>query len=149
VGTLEPIRRRAERCLEVVQDKGSVEPERLACASQGRPGPPGLGERPGLWMTEISELDTLFEATSDEVDRTRGVLADIPVIVLTAAKSDGPSPTLEDAGSLAWQHLHHLLAEGFRRSDQRLVKSSHLMMNDRPDVVAGAAIELVEAARKR
>jgi hypothetical protein len=30
-----------------------------------------------------------------------------------------------------------------------MVKSSHLMMNDRPEVVAAAAIELVQAARKR
>ena len=35
------------------------------------------------------------------------------------------------------------------KSEQRLVKSSHLMMNDRPDVVAEAAVSLVQAARRR
>jgi hypothetical protein len=29
------------------------------------------------------------------------------------------------------------------------VKSGHLMMFDRPEVIAGAALELVEGARKR
>jgi len=29
------------------------------------------------------------------------------------------------------------------------VKSGHLMMNERPEVVAAAAIELVEQARKK
>ena len=34
------------------------------------------------------------------------------------------------------------------RGEQRIVKSSHLMMIDRPEVVAGAALELVDATRK-
>jgi pimeloyl-ACP methyl ester carboxylesterase len=149
-GTLEPLRRKAARCLEAVRDKASVaaEAETLACAGQAGPGPSDLGVRPGFWMTEVSELDTLFDATSDEVDRTGRVLGRVTVIVLTAARSDGPSPTPEQPGALVWQQFHHVLMASFAHGEQRLVKSGHLMMNERPEVVAGAAIELVEAARR-
>jgi pimeloyl-ACP methyl ester carboxylesterase len=150
-GSLAGVRRRPAHCLEVLAQAPSAAnaPDRAACEAMQKPGPAGLGLRPEPWATQISELDTLFAATSDEVDRTRGLLKDIPAIVLTAAKTDGPSPTAEDPAAQTWQQFHRQLAAGFRHGQHRLVKSGHLMMNERPEVVAGAAIELVEAARKR
>ena len=105
--------------------------------------------RPDTWRTQLSELDNLFTSTSNEVDRIGDLLRDIPAIVLTAAKQDGRAATPEDPGAQLWQGFHRQLASGFLHGDQRLVKSSHLMMIDRSEVVAAAALELVQAARKR
>jgi pimeloyl-ACP methyl ester carboxylesterase len=148
-GSLGGIRRRPAHCLEVLtaKDQAGGEAERAACANQGRPGRDGAGLTTAYWESQLSELDTLFDATSDEVDRTRRVLKDIPAIVLTAAQADGPSAP-PDAGAAAWRTFHDELAGEFLHADHRLVKSGHLMMNERPEVVAGAALELVEAARR-
>jgi pimeloyl-ACP methyl ester carboxylesterase len=144
-------RRRPVRCLEIAEGKGAAptETERQGCVAGAGPGPAGLGLRPAIWRSQLSELDTLFEETSDQVDRTRGLLKDIPAIVLTASSVDGPPGPAADPGAAAWQSLHHDLATRFLRSQHRLVKSGHLMMNERPEVVAAAAIELVEQARKK
>ncbi|MFL5297714.1 MAG: alpha/beta fold hydrolase [Phenylobacterium sp.] len=149
VGGLEGIRRQPLRCLELLRTPTAVptEADRTACAAGV--GRPGMARDPATWKTQLSELDTLFAETSDEVDRTGTLLKGIPAIVLTAGASDGPSPTPEDAGAQAWQLFHRQLAAGFLHGEQRPVKSGHLMMNQRPEVVAGAAIELVTAARKR
>jgi hypothetical protein len=49
---------------------------------------------------------------------------------------------------MVWQSLHREIAAGALDGQQRIVKSSHLMMSDRPEVVAAAALELVDANRK-
>lgn len=105
--------------------------------------------RPDTWRTQLSELDNLFTSTSDEIDRIGDLLHGIPAIVLTAAKEDGRAAGPEDRGAQVWQGFHRQLAAGFLHGDQRLVRSSHLMMKDRPEVVTAATLELVDAARKR
>jgi len=149
-GSLDGVRRRPARCLEATLEPRAPASEAalLDCA------PASLGRRarraalrPETWRTQVSELDTLFAVTSDEVDRTGRLLQDVPAIVLTAAKADGVRATVDDPGALAWQHFHQVLAASFRHGDQRLVRSSHLMLIDRPQVVADAAIELVRRAR--
>ena len=105
--------------------------------------------RPETWRAQLSELDNLFTSTSNEVDRIGDLLRDIPAIVLTAAKEDDRPAAPEDRGAVVWQGFHRQLAAAFQHGDQRLVRSSHLMMNDRPEVVSAAALELVEAARRR
>jgi hypothetical protein len=103
--------------------------------------------QPGGWRTQVSELDTLFTTTSEQVNRTRPVLKDVPTIVLTASPT-GVAAGQEDPGALVWQSLHREIAAGSLGGQQRIVKSSHLMMSDRPEVVAGAILELVDASRK-
>jgi pimeloyl-ACP methyl ester carboxylesterase len=148
---LAPIRRRPAHCLEVALSPNAPQnaPDREACLALARPGPPNLGLTPQTWKTQLSELDTLFAETSDEVDRVGGLLRNVPAIVLTASKADGAPPEGEDPGAAAWRSLHAQLAGRFVGGQQRLVKSGHLMMNDRPEVVAGAALELVQKARGR
>jgi pimeloyl-ACP methyl ester carboxylesterase len=151
-GGVEGILRRPKRCLEATLAPQAPDNAAmlLECApTTGDAQAQAVGRRPETWRTQISELDTLFTTTSDEVDRTGDILRDIPAIVLTASAADGVATAGEDPGSVAWQNFHRHLAAGFQHGDQRLVKSSHLMMKDRPDVVAAAAIELVQAARKR
>lgn len=148
-GNLDGVRRHSATCLEaaLAPRAPASEAALLECA------PPTLSPplrrvalRPETWRTQVSELDTLFTTTSDEVDRTNAVLRDIPAIVLTAAKGDGL--VADDPGGAAWQGLHRGLAAGFHPGEQRLVKSSHMMMFDRPQVVADAALSLVRKARR-
>jgi pimeloyl-ACP methyl ester carboxylesterase len=151
-GALDGLERRTLRCLNVTSaPHNSVgDPGLLDCAPLGGDAHTRQIElRPDTWRTQLSELDNLFTTTSDEVDRTGDLLKDVPAIVLTAGKADGAVAGADDPGTKVWQALHHQLAAGFLHGEQRLVKSSHLMMNDRPEVVAGATLELVEAERKR
>ena len=105
-------------------------------------------KRPGLWKTELSELDTLWTLTSDEVAAGRRDYGDLPVVVLTAAGTyAGAPPPLRAAAASFWRSLHVEVAARSNRGLQRTVTgSSHLMMIDRPDAIA-AAIEEVAAAR--
>jgi pimeloyl-ACP methyl ester carboxylesterase len=151
-GGIEGIVRRPKRCLEATLAPQA--PENAAVLLDCAPATADaqaqlIGRRPDTWRTQISELETLFTTTSDEVDRTGDILRGIPAIVLTASAADGAPTAGLDPGAVAWQNFHRHLAAGFERGDQRLVKSSHLMMKDRPDMVAAATIELVQAARKR
>ena len=151
-GSLDGIERRAVRCLSLTSGPRSPADDAalLECAPlSGDAHTRQVQLRPETYRTQISELDNLFTTTSDEIDRTADLLQDIPAIVLTAAKGDGAAGVADEPGAAAWQKFHHQLAQRFVRRDQRLVKSGHLMMFDRPEVVAGAALELVEAARKR
>lgn len=151
-GSLDGLQRRALRCLNITSAPHTAidDPGLLDCA----PAKAGaharqIALRPDTWRTQASELDNLFSTTSDEVDRVGDLLQDIPAIVLSAGAADGAPATADDPGGKVWQDMHRQLAAGFLRGDQRIVKSSHLMMNDRPEAVTAAVVELVEAARKR
>ena len=150
-GGVEGIRQRVSRCLEAAKREpphadtelptecaplAAVAHDRLIAGSQG------------AWRTQLSELDTLFAQTSMEVDRIGNLLQDIPLIVLTASATGTPAGPGRP-GPQAWEQLHAELAASSRRGEQRIVLSSHLMMNDRPEIVAGAILELVEASHRR
>jgi pimeloyl-ACP methyl ester carboxylesterase len=150
-GNLDSLERRSLKCLKLASAPhvSLDDPAFLECAPAKEDAHARqVALQPETWRTQVSELDNLFTTTSDEVDRIGSLLQDIPAIVLTAASADGVAGAAANPGAGAWQTFHHQLAAGFRKGDQRLVKSSHLMMFDRPDVVAGAALELVAAARK-
>jgi hypothetical protein len=104
--------------------------------------------RPATWRSQLSELDTLFTSTSDEVARVGDLTAGIPAIVLTATRDPDGQPAYQgDLSARAWQTLHAQLAASYRSGEQRFVKSSHLMMVDRPEVVSAASLDLVQRAR--
>jgi pimeloyl-ACP methyl ester carboxylesterase len=151
-GSLAGQQRRALQCLSLTSDRSTPpdSPGLLECApakldAHSRK----VALRLDYWRTQLSELDNLFTTTSDEVDRVGNLLQDIPAIVLTAGNADGVPATRDDPGALAWQAMHRQLAARFLHGEVRDVKSSHLMMNDRPEAVTGAILELVTAARKR
>jgi len=151
-GSLDGLQRRVLKCLKLTSEPRAPadDPELLSCAPlKADAHSREVALRPATWRTQGSELDNLFSTTSDEVDRIGGLLKDIPAIALTAGKADGQAAGADDPGGVAWQGMHRQLAAGFLRGEQRVVKSSHLMMNERPEVVAAAALELVRAARKR
>jgi pimeloyl-ACP methyl ester carboxylesterase len=158
-GSLSRMRDRAAHCL-LAAEQGklpSADPSLSACTPapvSGAPGPDATtiarATSPARFSTEISELDTLWGATSDELDAGRRSFGDIPVIVLTAANSyaDAPEGAREQVDAF-WTGLHKELAAKSTRGSQRTVAdSSHMMMFDRPDAIC-QAIEDVLAKAKR
>lgn len=146
-GGLEGVRRRPAACLQAAESRSQAALEAEGCLPKQPARARAAAAQPGGWRTQVSELDTLFTTTSERVNRTRPVLKDIPTIVLTASAT-GIAAGQEDPGAMVWQSLHREIATGAFRGEQRIVKSSHLMMSDRPEVVAAAALELVDANRK-
>ena len=143
---LDPIRRRVTKCLEAARSR---ETDVAGCVSKvGGAQTRAIARVPATWTTQLSELDTLLTDTFDQVDRTGGLLKDIPVIVITASSTGLPTRP-DDPGAAMRQEMQRRLAGQFNNADQRVVKSSHLIMNDRPEVVAAAILELVDASRPR
>jgi pimeloyl-ACP methyl ester carboxylesterase len=101
---------------------------------------------PDAWRTQYSEIDTLFGSTSSQVGRIGDLLQDVPAIVLTASPTGTPA-SKEDPAAAVWQALHRGLADHFHQSRQQIVKSGHLMMIERPEVVTAAILELVARSR--
>jgi pimeloyl-ACP methyl ester carboxylesterase len=148
-GSVEPIRRRVRRCLAATEAGGAavLDPAFGECVpATASAEVRAEGRRPALWRTQLSELDTLFTETSDQRVRLGGLIRDVPTIVLTASRTGEPAAA-DAPGERIWEGVHQDLAAEFSRGSQRLVKSGHLMMNDRPDAVATAIQELVDANR--
>lgn len=150
-GTLEGAERRSANCLRLTSAAAHPSPEDPALApcigKTDDPHQRQIDVRPATWRTQVSELDNLFTTTSDEVDRIGPLLRDIPAVVLTAGDADAavpPAPTPVNP----WTSFHRELAAKFLKSEHRTVKSGHLIMVERPEVVADAALGLVRAARK-
>jgi pimeloyl-ACP methyl ester carboxylesterase len=150
-GSIEGVKRRPARCLEatLAPHDPANEAALLDCApatldAHARQ----VALRPDTYRTQLSELDTLFTTTSDEVDRIGDLLQVVPGIVLSAAKADGIPAGADDPGGKVWQDFHQALAARLLHGEHRLVKSSHMMMFDRADVVASAALQLVQKARE-
>ena len=146
-GGLEGVRRHSAACLRAAESGSKVALEAEGCLPKEAGHARAVASKQGGWRTQVSELDTLFTTTSEQVNRTRAVLKDVPTIVLTASPT-GVAADEEDPAAMFWQSLHREIAAGAFRGEQRNVKSSHLMMRDRPEVVAAAALELVDASRK-
>jgi pimeloyl-ACP methyl ester carboxylesterase len=140
--SLAPIEDAVERCLELAKSgaRPSNESERSRCLDRkGRIMPVSL------WRTELSELDTLWSATSNEIDEGRPNYGDLPLIVLTADGTNGA--VTEPVRSLVderWRTLHRQIAARSHRGQERVVEgSSHLIMIDKPEAVAQAIREVV------
>lgn len=149
-GSLDPIRRRVQRCMVATQAGGPAvaAPAFNECAAaNASPAVRAQALRTTLWQAQLSELDTLFNQTSDQRARLGGVIRDVPTIVLTASPTGEPAGA-EAPGNRVWEAMHRDLAAQFTHGSQRLVKSGHLMMNERPEAIAAAVFELVDASRR-
>lgn len=152
-GGVAPIRRRAAQCLEAAERKAlpSTDPALRRCAAAPNPGQPAavnaarLAEslRPSTWQAMISELDSLWPATSDQISAGRQSYGDLPIIVLTAEQTYAKAPPAQEL----WRQLHGELAARSTRGVHREVASSHMLMNERPDVVAAAIAEAAAGAK--
>ena len=100
------------------------------------------------WQTQISEADTLWGATSNEVSAAPVARRSMPIIVLTADGTYESAPAqVRSTIEALWTGWHRELAALSRCGQEHTVAhSSHLMMIDRPDEVI-AAIGNVMAER--
>ena len=148
-GGIASIRLKAATCLEVTELKlrALTEPEFKRCLAAPRPDQPAkvnaarLAEslRPSTWRTQLSELDNLWPATSDQIDAGRQSYGDLPILVLSADGTYASAPRAQEL----WLRLHEELAAKSTRGAHRVVtNSSHMLMNQHPDAVAAAIAEV-------
>lgn len=160
-GSLAGPRARAERCLAAAEQGvlPSSDPSLGICTPPARPDQPAtvnaarLAEalNPSTWRTQISELDSLWTSTSDEVDHGRPSYGALPLVVLTAdgGRPGAPAPML-DASRRFWAALHRELAARSSRGDARWVaNTSHMIMTDRPDAIVAAVDDVIAQASAR
>ena len=153
-----PLRARAAQCLAAAE-AGSLpatEPPLDRCVPAARPGQDPAAAaarraeamRPSTWRARISELDTLWGATSDQLSAARQSYGDLPLVVLTAdgTYAAAPEAARQPLANL-WWGLHRELARRSTRGVSRVVKgSSHMMMTDRPDAIIDAVDEVASQA---
>jgi pimeloyl-ACP methyl ester carboxylesterase len=146
-GSLAPLIARAKACGAAARRHAlpSLDPALIRCGPM--PGASPEARRGALsaanWATQVSELESLWGATSDEVDAGRASYGDMPLIVLTAAGNGS------GAGATLWARLHsQLAARSMRGSSQLVARSSHMMMFDRPDAIIAAIDEVIAAVGK-
>ena len=144
-GSLAGIRSGVQRCLVLARgwDQTPDARERARCyVDGGKMGPTSL------WVTQLSELDTLWGATSDEVAAGPSY-GDMPIVVLTAGDTNKGVPVgLRSRVDARWRELHQMIARRSSRGQERLVPDSgHLIMIDRPEAVIEAVLAVVAKAR--
>lgn len=105
--------------------------------------------RPATWRTRLSEADTLWGATSDEVDKAPASLGDLPLIVLTADGTYEAAPSnVRPAADTLWRTLHQEIARRSRRGrEQRVANTSHMIMLDQPAVVVAAIDAVIDESK--
>jgi len=96
-------------------------------------------------------LETLWGATSNQIDAGRQSYGDMPLIVLTADGTYAGAPEIaREALDTLWWGLHRELARRSTRGISRKVEgSSHMMMIDKPEVVSAAVLEVAAQAKAR
>jgi pimeloyl-ACP methyl ester carboxylesterase len=144
-GSLAPLVAKAKACEAAARRRAlpSADPRLIGCG--GGPGATAEQRRdslsPAAWATELSELGTLWGATSDEVEGTGQSLGQTPVIVLTAGANGS------GLAAAAWAQMHReLAARSSRGSAQLVAGSSHMIMLDKPQAVVAAIDEVAKAA---
>ncbi len=143
-GSVQPLIDHARACLAATRP-GATRPANLAPASCGA-GPASQ------WRTNLSEIETLFTATSDDVERGRRSYGAMPIVVLTAgdAYADIPDARARRAVLAFWAGLHQgLAAMSSRGSAQLVAGATHMIILDHPAAVAAAIDEVVVAVRGR
>ena len=143
---LSGIRQRVQHCLEVAQGWAEEDKEGPAsrCRDHGRMLPATA------WETQLSELDSLWRSTSDEVSTGRTSYGAMPLIVLTASgASEGVSGPLKEAVDARWRAVHRDIANRSSRGQERLVQSSHLIMVEHPEAVIQAVDEVLQQLKPK
>jgi pimeloyl-ACP methyl ester carboxylesterase len=132
--SLTPIILRARDCLVAAEAQASATPLQERCAV----GPPTALR----WGNRLSELETLFDATSLQLDQGRKSYGDLPIITLTAAN------TYPGAAGRLWFDLHKAVASRSSRGQSRLVADSgHNIARDQPEAVIEAVDDVIDMTR--
>jgi pimeloyl-ACP methyl ester carboxylesterase len=116
----------------------------LTSPPEKAPSPPmDEAERLARCRNRISELDSLWSATSAQVGAQTRSKYDFPLIVLTADRG------FSGRAAAYWFGLHDEAAASSTRGSNRLVaNSSHMMMFDQPDAIRAAIDEVIAEGRK-
>jgi len=140
-GGVESIRSGVERCLALAKgwgDQANAKDERRCFDKKGKLLPAAT------WLTQISELDTLWRQTSVEVVRAHPAYGAMPIVVLTAAGTYPRDDELSARFADRWRDLHKALAAQSSRGEERLVeKSSHMIMLDQPLAIIDAVDDVL------
>jgi pimeloyl-ACP methyl ester carboxylesterase len=146
---LNGIRRRLQRCQAAAEAQIPPQDAQWAGCLPAKPNAHDLeiGQRPATWSSQRSELDAIFGRTSEQVARIGGLLSSVPAYVITASDTATASPTLGYSSQSILELQHVRLALGFDHGSQRTILSSHLVQNDRPEIVEEAVAAMVKAAR--
>ena len=149
---LDGMRRRLVRCASVAESTpqpGVKDPAWTGClSSQADSKEVELAQRPAKWRGQLSELDSIFGRTSEQVGRTGGMLSDVPTYVITASETAGTAPLVPFGPPISiWEAQHQQIAGASRHGFQTTVVSSHLVMIARPEVVIAAVKAMVVASR--
>ena len=156
--SLAGLRQRTQACLVAAEARAlpSTDPKLASCTTPANPSlPPSVNaealveaQRPDTWRTQLSELDSLWTSTSDDIAHGPATYGDLPLIVLTA-DGNGPSAhhPVNSGPAPFWVRLHQELAARSRRGVQTTVSgTSHLMMMDRPDAIVAAINTVIDEA---
>jgi len=136
-GSIAGLRDRSARCLAAATAHRLPSPDpALAKCDAATPV--------ATWATEVSELDTLWGATSDEVAAGRSTFGALPLIVLTAGDTNAALPEgPRRFADRVWAGLHQELADRSTLGVRRTVTGTgHLIPHDRPDAIAAAITEV-------
>ena len=127
---IEGIRREALTCQRFTEKTPLDEKDPLyaRCISKD-PEQAKASKSPDKWRTQVSEIETLFTTTSDQVDIAQKKIRNLPTIILTA----------EQGGML---EPHRQMKAKFARAEQRVIPSGHMMMFERPDAIVRAVKDL-------
>lgn len=158
-GGIGSIRDRAARCQAAAERRElpSTAPELEGCVPKARPNQSAADYeaqtaknlQASTWRTRVSELDTLFGATSDQIDAGPQVYGDLPLLVLTAGRTyeTAPEPARQMASDLWWGLHRELARRSTRGESRRIADASHMMITQRPELVAAAISEVAQQAR--
>lgn len=108
---------------------------------------------PAAAEQRLSEIESVAEPDSTQVESAKTSLGDIPLIVLTAeGTSKDPSIPVADQAAVArlWSWMHDEAAALSAGGSNRLVLGSgHNIHSEKPDVVIGAISEVIVKARSK
>lgn len=141
-GSIEGIKRLPQRCFDYTS-KPPLDPKSPTYAEcVGKATDPAVIRsilNPGHWRTEVSEIETLFTTTSDQVVEAQARIRGVPTIILSAGSNKGQPA---DAGQALQQRFHRELAGQFKTAEARPVDSGHMMFFDRPEAIVQAVEQL-------
>lgn len=108
-----------------------------------------VSSHPAYWKATLSEMVEAWGSGSDQVEASKRSYGDLPLIVLTARKSDTdhPPPDFVARGNL-FSALHDEVAHLSTRGVNRDLQVTHQMMLSAPQVVIDAVNEVVAEVRK-
>lgn len=107
---------------------------------------------PARLRNQLSEVESMPGADSEQIDASRKALGAMPWIVLTASKTalfPGASPDEQAALTRTWRQMHDEAAALSSRGENRQIEASHYVWREKPEAVIDAVNEVVAAVRTK